>query len=480
MLKGIRFFIVIFTMLALLVGVLGNVGAQDEEVTLKLMNWSGEQSEFYDEVIAAFQEEYPNIKLEVDIIAQAEYREALPLLFQQDEAPDIFFWISQSNRVLTAAELRDLGWISPLDGADEAWQARWPEGSFVEGVNVFDGEVFAFPFNDNKIWGPGYMFYDRTAFETAGLDPDAPPQTWSELKDACAAIADTGIYCLAMPMSGNQFQRPWYALAGMAMTDQFFDYQTGTFSIDDPRLIDTFNFIQELNNEGYFVPGVEDHTFMRQALGNGLAAIYFDGAWIPSVLPGMGFEDLALGVAPAPHPDEGRTGALAQTLSENKYFVSSQTEHPEEAWLFIEWMTRPDGFFAQKYLDASFGTLAYTDNGQYIGDEVFAELATEIGGDFRVLYPEPVIACPDVAKSEAFRAANEIRPNWEFEEMVEALVNNADFTPVAEDIAAQKDAIFQETVEAEAEAGLNISMDCFTFPEFDYSSDYFTTPLTME
>lgn len=475
--KGLRFFIMSVALVALIAGALGSVTAQDEEVTLKLMNWSGEQADFYDDVAAAFNEEYPNITLEVEIIAQSEYREALPLLFQQGEAPDIFFWISQSNRVLTAAELRDLGWISPITGATEEWQARWPEGSFVDGVNVFDGEVYAFPFNDNKIWGPGYMFYDRAAFEAAGLDPDTPPATWSELESACEAIVETGVNCLAVPLKNNQFQRPWYALAGMAMTDQFFDYQTGTFSIDDPRLIDTFNFLQEMNEAGYFVPGVEDQTFMRQALGNGLAAIYFDGAWIPSVLPGMGFEDLDLGVAAAPHPDGGRTGALAQTLSENKYFISSQTEHPEEAALFIEWMTRPDGFFAQNYLDASFGTLAYADNGEYIGNEVFAELASEIGGDFRLLYPEPVIACPDVAQSEAFRAANQIRPNWEFEEMVEALVDGRDFAPVAAEIAAEKDAVFQATVAEEAEAGLNISMDCFTFPEFDYTSDFITEPL---
>lgn len=465
-------------LLTLVGGAFGTVAAQDEQVTLRLMNWSGEQADFYEDVADAFNEEYPNITLEVDILGQAEYREAMPLLFQQEEAPDIFFWISQSNRVLTAAELRDLGWIGPIQGADEEWQSRWPEGSFVEGVNVFDGEVFAFPFNDNKIWGPGYMFFNRDLFEAAGLDPDTPPATWSALRDACEQIVDnTGVFCMAVPLQGNQFQRTWYPIAGTAMTDQFFDYQTGTFAIDDERMVNAFNFIQDLYNEDYFVPGVEDQTFMRQAFGNGLAAIYFDGAWIPSVLPNMGFEDLALGVAAPPVPDEGATGALAQTLSENKYFISSQTDHPEEAALFIEWMTRPDGFFAQNYLDNSFGTLAFTDSAQYIGNEVFAELAEEIGGEFRVLYPEPVIACPDVAASEAFRNANQIRPNWEFEEMVEALVNDDDFASVAAEIAAEKDAAFQETVEAEAEAGLNISMDCFTFPDFDYQGDYTTQPI---
>lgn len=460
--------------LGLLVSAFGQVAAQDEEVTIKLMNWSGEQADFYAEVEAAFEAEYPNINLEVEMLAQAEYREALPLLFQQNEAPDIFFWISQSNRVLTAAELRDLGWVSPLAGADEAWMSRWEEGSFVEGINMFDGEVYAFPFNDNQLWGPGYMYYDRAAFEAAGLDPDTPPATWSELRDACAAIVETGLFCIAAPLKGNDMQRIWYALAGSTFTDSFFDYQTGTYSIDDPRMLSTFNFIQELYNVGYLVPGVEDNSFMRQAVGNGLAAIYFDGAWMPSVFDSMGFTDLDLGVAAPPVPDEGPVGKFSQTLSENKYFVSSQTEHPEEAWLFIEWMTRPDGFFAQNYLANSFGTLAYTDNAAYIQDPVFNYMATDIAPTLRVMYPEPTIACPDAAQSQAFRAANELRPNWEFEAMVEALVDNEDFAPIAAEIAAAKDAAFQETVAAEAEAGLNVSMACFTFPDFDYTTDYST------
>ncbi len=448
--------------------------AQDEEVTLKIMHWSTEQEAFYQQVAEEFNKEYPNIKLEVEILAQSDYREALPLLFQQNEAPDIFFWISQSNRVLTAAELRDFGWVSPLAGADSDWQARFPENSFIEGVNTFEGEVYGFPFNDNLIWGPGYMFYDRAAFEAAGLDPDSPPATWSELRAVCEQIVEAGTtpYCLAVPLKETHFQRTWYAIAGSIMTDSFFDYQTGTYAIDDPRMLEAFNYIQGLFNDELVVPGVEDANFMRQAMGNGLAAIYFDGAWMPSVFKSMGFENLDLGVAATPVPDNAPASKLSQSFSENKYFVSSQTEHPEEAWLFIEWMTRPDGFFATNYLNAGFGTLAYADNAALITDPVFKYMAEEIGPNLRVFYPEPVLACPDAAKSEAFRAANAIRPNWEFEEMVEALVNGSDFTSVAAEIAEAKDAAFQETIETEAANGLNVSLECFTFPTFDYTANY--------
>lgn len=448
--------------------------AKHEPVTLRIMNWSQEQAEFYQEVAAEFQKEYPWITVNWETMAQDQYKEALPLMFKSEESPDIFFWIGR-DRTLTMAELLDQGWIRPLtpDGSvPEEWLARWPEGSFLEGINIHDGKVYGFPFNDNLIWGPGYMFINRAVFREAGLDPDTPPKTWNELYEACKTIVEkTGAYCLSIPLKGTDFQRTWYPIAGSIMTDQFFDYKNGRFAIDDPKLLQAFNFIKKLYDEELVVPGVNDKTFARQAMASGQAAIYFGGAWMPSVFRKMGFTDLDLGVAPPPYPDEGPRGALKRGHTENKFWVSSQTKHPEEAWLFIEWMTRPDGFFAREYLKRGFGTLAFTDNTKYIDDPVMLQLA-EIAPQIRVFYPEPVVACPDVAKSQAYREAENYHPNWEWEAMVEALVTGNDFEPIAQEIASTKNKVFQETLEKEQQAGLNVSMKCWAYPEWNYNENF--------
>jgi len=440
-----------------------------ETVSLRVMSWSVEQADFYELVVAEFEAENPGIDVTWETLEQSAYREALPLMFQSDDAPDIFFWIG-ANRVLTVNELLGQGWIAPVapEGTDlTEWLTRWPEGSFVEGINLVDGVPYSFPFNDNLIWGPGYMYMNTTVFADAGLDVNDPPQTWTELLETCRTIVETtGVYCLSVPLTGNQFQRTWYALAGTAMTDQFFDYQSGRFAIDDPRLLATFDYIQTFFEEELAVPGFNDQTFARAAIANGQAAIYMDGAWMPSVFrTSFEFNDFA--VAPTPYPDEGRTGSMAQTMSENKFFVSSQTEHPEEAWLFIEFMTRPDGIFAQEYLRQSFGTLAYADNGALIEDPVFQDLIEIAATGVRVMYPEPALACPDVAQSQAYINAENIRRNWEFEEMSLALSEGREFAEVAADIAAQKNAMFQETLEAEAAEGLDISVDCYTFADWN-------------
>jgi multiple sugar transport system substrate-binding protein len=443
--------------------------AQDEPVVLKVMNYSAEQQDFYDEAAALFFEE-TGIQVEWETLSRDAYNETLPRMFDDGSAPDVFFWLG-ANRVLTVSELLDAGWIQALDAEalPEDWMSRWAEDSFVSGINVIDGDVYSFPFNDNKIWGPGYMYINNQVWADAGLTAEDVPATWSELTEICQTIRDSGPYCLAIPLEGTHFQRTWYPLAGTIYTDQIFDYQTGRYNIDDPRLLEAFEYIQSLYAEDLVIPGVNGRDETRASMAYGEAAIYFGGAWMPSVFANT-YEFTDVTAAPAPYPDAGLTGALAQRNSENKYFISSTSEHVTEATLFIEWMTRPDGYFAENYLANGFGTLAYADNSAYITDPVMQQviaIAMETRPNMRVQYPEPAVECPAAAASQAFVNANDIRRNWEWEEMVLALTTGDDFGPVAAEIATAKNEVFQDTI---AEEG--ISPDCFAFPDWDGVTDF--------
>lgn len=454
--------------LALLLVALVPVMAQDN-VTLRIMNYSAEQQDFYDEAVQVFQEE-TGIGVVWETLSRDAYIETLPRMFDDGSAPDVFFWLG-ANRVLTVSELLDVGWIQPLDmnALPDDWMSRWPEGSFVEGINIIDDNVYSFPFNDNKIWGAGYMFINNEVWEAAGLTADDIPETWSELREVCQTVRASGPYCLAIPLEGTHFQRTWYPLAGTNYTDTFFDYQIGRYNIDDPRHLETFAFVQSLYEDDLVIPGVNGRDETRAAMAFGEAAIYFGGAWMPSVFAST-YEFTNVTAAPAPYPDDGLSGALAQTNSENKYFISSTSEHPAEAMQFIEWMTRPDGWFAQNYLERGFGTLAFADNAAYITDPVMLQvidIAMNIRPNMRVQYPEPAIACEGVASSQAFINAENVRRNWEWEEMVLALTTGTDFAPVANTIAAEKNLAFLETLEAEG-----LDPNCFAFPNWDGVSNF--------
>ncbi len=440
-----------------------------EPVTLKVMNWSQEQADFYEMAAAEFQKEYPHITVEWDTLEQGQYRETLPLMFQSGDSPDIFFWLG-SNRVLTMAELLDQNWVAPMDTSvlPDDFNGRWPDGSFLEGINVVNSLPYSFPFNDNVVWGPGYMYTNKDVFTAAGLDPDTPPTTWSELRAVCETIVETtDAYCLSVPLGGDLL-RTWAPLAGMNYTDTFFDYQQGSFNIDDERQMETFDFLQGFFNDDLVVPGNNDKNFARQAMANGQAAIYFGGAWMPGVFAGYEVPDLDLGVFAPPVPDDGRSGSLRQSFSENKYYISVQTDHRTEATQFLEWMTRPEGYFATEYLAQGFGTLPFADMSQYVADEGMIQVIDVANNNgIRVGYPEPVVACPDTAGSKAMTNANNLTKKWELISMSEALLNGESFAATAAEIAAAKNAEFTDTLAEEAAAGLNVGVECFAFPEWE-------------
>lgn len=53
------------------------------------------------------------------------------------------------------------------------------------------GEMLSFPFNSSTT----VMFYNKDAFEKAGLNPDKPPKTWDEVRQDAEALKKAGSQC---------------------------------------------------------------------------------------------------------------------------------------------------------------------------------------------------------------------------------------------------------------------------------------------
>jgi multiple sugar transport system substrate-binding protein len=448
-------------------------------IVLTISDYSTEQSSFHQQVAAEYHREHPNVTIQWTSITQQQYEQTLPLAFQSHQAPDVFFWKAGSNEVLTMSYLLREGWIRPLgnDGKVPAdWMKRWPDGSFQQGINVKDGKVYGFPFTDDKVWGPGYFYWNKALFKEAGLDENKPPATWNDLAQDCAAIKarEPDKYCAAVPLKGTDPQRWWYNLAGSIMVDSpFFDLKNGRFDINDPKLLKAFAYLQGLYEAGYVAPGINDKDFSREQIATGQAAMYMDGAWMPGVWAAQGFDSSKYGVAPMPYPDDEPHGALSQRNSENKYWISNQSAHPQQAWQFLEWMTQPDGYFAQGYLKGGFGTLAFADNQRYLTDPAMQQVMMigETKG-FRVIQPEPLLQCPSLADSHAFTDASAMHPNWEWEEIVDALVNHKNFATEATTVANARQRVLTDELAKERAAGLKVSLSCYTFSDWNYDQDF--------
>ena len=158
--------------------------------------------------------------------------------------------------------------------------------------------------------------------------------------------------------------------------------------------------------------------------------------------PGVRSRPFEVVLPPRPTPDHPIS--FARRNGENKYWVSRSCRHSQAAWQFIEWMTRPDGFFAREYLRRGFGTLAFSDNKRHIQDPHLLKMAG-IATVMRKRYPEAIVRNRELMRSKAFLRANSFRPDWEWTSMVEALAANHPFGPIAHEIAVQKNRILAQT-----------------------------------
>ena len=66
--------------------------SEDGKTTLSFMNHTGEDRTitYEDELIAAFEEENPDIKIEVQRMSMDDYTQTIQTKFARDDAPDVF------------------------------------------------------------------------------------------------------------------------------------------------------------------------------------------------------------------------------------------------------------------------------------------------------------------------------------------------------------------------------------------------------
>ena len=107
--------------------------------------------------------------------------------FRAGNAPHIV----QMFEVGTATMMSARGAIKPVHELMREAGVAFDPAAYLPAVAGYyslpDGRMMAMPFNSSTT----IMFYNKDAFKKAGLDPNKPPQTWTELRDAAKKIRAT-------------------------------------------------------------------------------------------------------------------------------------------------------------------------------------------------------------------------------------------------------------------------------------------------
>ena len=146
----------------------------------------GEKTAAIAESFNATQDEY-----EVVPVYRGNYTEtmtAASAAFRAGEQPHIV----QVFEVGTATMMAARGAIYPVYELMQEHGQDFDQSKYLPSVVGYyadsDGNMLSMPFNSST----PVMYYNKAAFEAAGLDPESPPKTWNELVDASRKIIESG------------------------------------------------------------------------------------------------------------------------------------------------------------------------------------------------------------------------------------------------------------------------------------------------
>jgi sn-glycerol 3-phosphate transport system substrate-binding protein len=100
--------------------------------------------------------------------------------------------ILQVYEVATLSMMLDEGRFVPVGDLLQQFQTEFDPGVYLDVVRKFysapNGKMLSLPWNAST----GILFYNKKAFEKAGLDPERPPQTWPELERMGKKLKEAG------------------------------------------------------------------------------------------------------------------------------------------------------------------------------------------------------------------------------------------------------------------------------------------------
>lgn len=278
----------------------------DTQAELTLSYWDTNQTPTVEAAIAAFNQDFPNVKVTPSITTFRDYFTKLRTQAQGDNLPDVF-WMNGPNIQLYASN----GQLAELDDMDVDW-SQYPEA--LVDLYSFDGKHYGIPkdFDTIACWTNKKMLAD------AGIELPEGDWTWDEFHAAAQAVSDSGEYgVVANLMTGGQ--STYYNTIAMSGG---FVVEDGTSGYDDPATIEGLRRWVELIADGSMAPvQVMNDTTPRDLFNAQKAAMHWTGSWeAPAIRENFSGDLADVIVLPLPTID-GNKGSTIHGLS----YVASAT-----------------------------------------------------------------------------------------------------------------------------------------------------------
>lgn len=298
---------------------------------------SGEGLNPHQEIIARFEDENPDILVQLEAVAGRDYYTRLLTQIAAGDAPDIMqIGDDAVPRFVGAGAFLPLGDF--IDGAYPLDTSMYLPGMLAPGQ--WEGQQWLLP----KDFSPLGVYYNKAIFDEYDVEYPQDGWTWADFLATAMELTKDTDGDGATDLWGAQLTANWttgfeyfVAAAGGSLISedgtQFVGY------MDSPETIAAVQYFADLYNEYQVAPPPADFSLWaggNAEFENGQAAMRLFGRW-----PQAGLKE-------NPNVDLGLVGVPAGEKRANILFwggfgIFSGTEHPEAAWRFLSFYTGEQG-----------------------------------------------------------------------------------------------------------------------------------------
>lgn len=304
-------------------------GENKEAVTIAYACWDSNQAALIETMAAEFEEANPDIKIEISVNGWADYWTALEAAATGGSLPDTF-WMHSNNIYYYGSNDQLLDLTDYIEKSELVDLTNYPEG--LNEIYNIEGKQYAVPKDYDTI----ALWYNKTLFDEAGIAYPDESWTWDTMKDAARKLTKE---------DGSQYG----FCAGLHNQEGYYNfvYQNGGEIITADRASGYGQEATIAGIEEYFSyvkeglsPEIYDDQARAQAIENGLCAMGLFGSWNLSGFAASEFMNENFDCAVLPMSNNGNRATIFNGLGNA---IAANTEHPEEAWRWVEYLSSEAG-----------------------------------------------------------------------------------------------------------------------------------------
>lgn len=191
------------------------------------------------------------------------------------------------------------------------------------------------------------VWYNKQHFREAGLDPEAFPETWEELRAAGELLTqgeDGFLDRVGVNVMMTGGEQPAFLMWLNANGQDWITPDLRTVTINNQAGIETLEFIKSYTDEVNF--GIQEVNSFYEMTGEfdqtpfilGLDTININGSWQLFQIEGVE-NSPEYGIAAVPYGPSGSPDRRGSTYGGWGYIIPRNASDPDAAWQLVKWLT---------------------------------------------------------------------------------------------------------------------------------------------